>query len=48
MIWQAIAEEQMHIIEKLVELCDELIEKLAQYKNIEDEERRLRELDGEK
>ena len=48
MIWQAIAEEQAHIIEKLVKLCNELIDQLSQYKNIDEEERRLRELEGDK
>lgn len=48
MIWQSVAEEQAHIIEKLVKLCNELIDQLSQYKNIDEEERRLRELEGDK
>ena len=48
MIWQAIAEEQAYIIEKLVKLCNELINQLSQYKNCEEEEKRLKELEGDK
>ncbi|MBQ6318183.1 MAG: hypothetical protein IJI23_00135 [Lachnospiraceae bacterium] len=48
MIWRSIAEEQARIIEQLVDLCNNLIYQLSQYKNIEDEERRLRELNGDK
>lgn len=46
MIWQAIAEQQEQVIEELVKLCDDLIARLSQYTNIEEEERRLRELEG--
>lgn len=46
MIWQAIAEQQERVIEELVKLCDDLIAQLSQYTNIEEEERRLRELEG--
>ena len=45
MIWQSIAEEQARIIEKLVKLCKELIYQLSQYKNIEEEEKILKELE---
>lgn len=46
MIWQAIAEQQERVIEELVKLCDDLIARLAQHENIEEEERKLRELEG--
>lgn len=46
MIWQAIAEQQERVIDELIRLCDDLIAQLAQYKNIEEEERKLRELEG--
>lgn len=46
MIWQTIAEQQERVIEELVKLCDDIIAQLAQYKNIEEEERRLKELEG--
>lgn len=46
MIWQSIAEQQEQVIEELVKLCDDLIARLSQYTNIEEEERRLRELEG--
>ena len=47
MIWQSIAEEQARIIEKLVKLCKDLIYQLSQYKNIDEEEKRLKELEGQ-
>ena len=47
MILQAIAEQQERVIEELVKLCDDLIARLSQYTNIEEEERRLRELEGQ-
>lgn len=47
MIWQTIAEQQERVIEELVKLCDDLIARLSQYTNIEEEERRLRELEGQ-
>ena len=43
MNWQEIAIEQMLIIENLTTFCEDLIYELAQYRNVEDEERRLRE-----
>lgn len=46
MIWQTLAEQQERVIEELVKLCDDLIARLSQYTNIEEEERRLRELEG--
>lgn len=46
MIWQTIAEQQERVIEELVRLCDDIIAQLAQYKNIEEEDRRLKELEG--
>lgn len=46
MIWQAIAEQQARVIDELAKLCDDLIARLAQHENIEEEERRLRELEG--
>lgn len=46
MIWQAIAEQQERVIEELIKLCDDIIAQLAQYKNIEEEDRKLRELEG--
>ncbi len=46
MIWQAIAEQQERVIEELTKLCNELVAELAQFKNIEEEERKLRELEG--
>lgn len=46
MIWQAIAEQQERVIEELIKLCDDLIARLSQYTNIEEEERKLRELEG--
>lgn len=47
MIWEAIAEQQERVIEELVKLCDNLLARLAQHENIEEEERRLRELEGQ-
>lgn len=44
MIWQSMAEEQAQIIESLAELCLKLINQLAQYKNIDEEEKRLADL----
>lgn len=46
MIWRAIAEQQERVIEELIKLCDDLIARLSQYTNIEEEERKLRELEG--
>lgn len=46
MIWQSIAEQQARTIEELVELCNKILAQLSQYKNIDEEERRLRELEG--
>lgn len=46
MIWQLIAEEQARIIEQLVKLCNDILSQLSQYKNIDDEEERLRTLEG--
>ena len=46
MIWQAIAEQQERVIEELIKLCDDLIARLSQYTTIEEEERKLRELEG--
>lgn len=48
MIWQALAEQQQKVIEELVKLCDDLLMRLSQFENIEEEERRLRELEGDK
>ena len=48
MIWQSIAEEQARIIEKLVKLCNELLDQLSQYKNIEKEDELLRKLEGDR
>lgn len=45
MIWQAIAEQQERVIEELIKLCKELIYQLSQYKNIEEEEKILKELE---
>lgn len=47
MIWEAIAEQQERVIEELVKLCNNLLARLAQHENIEEEERRLRELEGQ-
>ena len=47
MIWETIAEQQERVIEELVKLCDNLLARLAQHENIEEEERRLRELEGQ-
>ncbi len=47
MIWQAIAEKQARTIEELIELCNSILSELSQYKNIEEEERRLEELKGD-
>ena len=44
MNWQEIAEKQALIIEELTELSTEIIFQLSQYKNIEQEEERLKEL----
>ena len=44
MNWQEIAEKQALIIEELTELSAEIIFQLSQYKNIEQEEERLKEL----
>ncbi|MBO4266609.1 MAG: hypothetical protein J5910_05405 [Lachnospiraceae bacterium] len=46
MIYQAIAEAQARIIDELSALCKQLISELSQYKNCEEEERKLRELEG--
>lgn len=45
MIYQAIAEEQARIIDELSTLCKQLISELSQYKNCEEEEKRLKELE---
>ncbi len=45
MIWQAIAERQALVIEALTALCSDLISQLSQYKNVEAEEQRLKELE---
>ena len=42
MNWQEIAEKQALIIEELTELSTEIIFQLSQYKNIEQEEERLK------
>ncbi len=47
MIWQVIAEKQARTIEELIELCNFILSELSQYKNIEEEERRLEELKGD-
>ena len=44
MDWQATAESQALIIEELSELCKSLLMELSQHKNIEEEEKRLREI----
>lgn len=46
MIFQALAEKQAQIIEEMGKFCRQLIDELSQYKNIEEEERKLRELEG--
>lgn len=46
MIFQSIAEEQARIIEQMSTLCEQLINELSQYRNIEEEEKRLKELEG--
>ena len=48
MIWQAIAEQQQKLIDEMSKLCQDLIDQLSQFKNIEEEEQRLRELEGER
>lgn len=45
MNWQTIAEHQATVIEELSSLCHDLINTLSQYKNIEEEEQRLQELE---
>lgn len=45
MIYQAIAEEQARIIDELSALCKQLISELSQYKNCEEEEKRLKKLE---
>ena len=44
MDWQTAAEKQALIIEELSELCKSLLLELSQHKNIEEEEKRLREI----
>lgn len=46
MIWQSIAEEQARIIEELTSLCAGLISELSQFKNIEEEEAKLKAIEG--
>lgn len=46
MIFQAIAEKQAQIIEEMGKFCRQLIDELSQYKNIDEEEQRLKELEG--
>lgn len=43
--WRAIAERQALIIENPSLLCYDLTSELAQYKNIDEEEKRLAELE---
>lgn len=45
MIWQAIAERQALLIEELTSLCSDILTQLSQYKNVEAEEERLKELE---
>lgn len=47
MIWQAIAEQQAKTIDDMSSLCRELIDELSQYKNIDAEEQRLKEITKE-
>ena len=42
---EGIAEEQARIIDELSALCKQLISELSQYKNCEEEEKRLKELE---
>jgi hypothetical protein len=44
--WQAIAERQALIIENLSLLCCDLTSELAQYKNIDEEEKHPAELEA--
>lgn len=48
MIWQSLAEQQQRIIDELISFCDDLLARLSQYESIEDEERRLRQMEGDK
>ncbi len=48
MIWQAIAERQALVIEELTALCNDILSQLSQYKNVEAEEERLKELEDKK
>lgn len=48
MIWKSIAEEQARIIEQLVALCNEILGQLSQYKNIEEEEEKLKALEDKR
>ena len=45
MIYQAIAEAQARIIDELSALCKQLISELSQYKNCDEEEKRLKKLE---
>ncbi len=46
MIFQALAEKQARIIEEMGVFCRQLLDELSQYKNCDDEEKRLEELEG--
>ncbi len=46
--WQQIAEQQERVIEELCSLCKEIMAQLSQYKSIEEEEKRLQKLEGDK
>ena len=48
MTWRTIAEQQQKAIDELVKFCDDLLMRLSQFENIEEEERQLRELEGDK
>ena len=45
MIFQELAEKQARIIEEMGVFCRQLLDELSQYKNIDDEEERLRTLE---
>ena len=45
MLWQEIVLQQERVIEELTQLCKELLSQLSQYRSIEEEEERLRELE---
>lgn len=46
MIFQALAEKQARIIEEMGAFCRQLLDELSQYKNIDEEEKRLKKLEG--